>query len=372
MARDYTKYNVEDLGENLNKRQLVFTIVKDRVEKNNPSFEELQQAFPDEVQGSKGFIRKESEVKDPKRFNMREPISIKNGVQIVVSNQWGVKNVGGFILLAQNLDYEISSNDNKTTGDSNTTSADSSGFSEEEITAINDADSGYLWNMALSKALNKERLDALDLEPILIEMAEEETFQDEPFNLPLFELVSNINEKFGNLCQRASYGEDGITKTATEYAVTWGELLETLSYRAETATDYINLASSIQMQFAPFEDRTEAESFASMHYENAIERMDSVQELVDLIGGHLQGEYFEDEDLVTKAGETALELATTFQDYAYICFDDNENCRFCDTDIYDQACENAVELKEQASEDELEGFKELLEEYESEEVLAKL
>ena len=29
MARDYTKYNVEGLGENLNKRKLVFTIVKD-------------------------------------------------------------------------------------------------------------------------------------------------------------------------------------------------------------------------------------------------------------------------------------------------------------------------------------------------------
>ena len=60
MARDYTKYTVEGLGENLNKRQLVFTIVKDYVEKNNPSFEDLQKAFPDEVQGSKGFIRKEA------------------------------------------------------------------------------------------------------------------------------------------------------------------------------------------------------------------------------------------------------------------------------------------------------------------------
>ena len=28
MARDYTKYTVKDLGENLNKRQLVFEIVK--------------------------------------------------------------------------------------------------------------------------------------------------------------------------------------------------------------------------------------------------------------------------------------------------------------------------------------------------------
>ena len=107
MARDYTKYNVEGLGENLNKRQLVFTIVKDWIEKNNPSFEELQQAFPDEVQGSKGFIRKESEVKDPKRFNMREPISIKNGMHVVVTNQWG-DNVTDFIKCTENLGYVIS------------------------------------------------------------------------------------------------------------------------------------------------------------------------------------------------------------------------------------------------------------------------
>ena len=106
MARDFTKYTVEGLGENLNKRQLVFTIVKDWVEKNNPSFEELQKAFPDDVQGSKGFIRKESEVKDPKRFNMREPISIKNGMHIVVSNQWG-DNVTDFIKCAENLSYKI-------------------------------------------------------------------------------------------------------------------------------------------------------------------------------------------------------------------------------------------------------------------------
>jgi hypothetical protein len=108
MARDFTKYTVEGLGENLNKRQLVFTIVKDWVEKNNPSFEELQKAFPDEVQGSKGFIRKESEVKDPKRFNMREPISIKNGMHVVVTNQWG-ENIANFLAAAEKLGYEISS-----------------------------------------------------------------------------------------------------------------------------------------------------------------------------------------------------------------------------------------------------------------------
>ena len=109
MARDYTKYTVEGLGENLNKRQLVFTIVKDWVEKNNPSFEELQQAFPDEVQGSKGFIRKEAQVKTPKHFNLREPLKIKNGAHVVVSNQWG-DNISNLIDLAEKLGYNVTTN----------------------------------------------------------------------------------------------------------------------------------------------------------------------------------------------------------------------------------------------------------------------
>ena len=109
--RDYTKYNVEGLGENLNKRKLVFTIVKDWVEKNNPSFEELQNSFPDEVQGSKGFIRKEADVKTPKHFNMREPLKIKNGAHVVVSNQWGA-NIDDFITSAEKLDYKISKSEN--------------------------------------------------------------------------------------------------------------------------------------------------------------------------------------------------------------------------------------------------------------------
>ena len=201
--------------------------------------------------------------------------------------------------------------------------------------------------------MDKDRLDALDYEPILIEMSKENTFQKESFNLPIHTIASTINLHFGNLCYRAYYKEEGITKTAVEYGTTWGELLEALAERAETALDYINLASCAQMQFAAFEDRDDAEIFARTHYENAIERIDNVQELVNLVGGHLQEEYFEDEALATQAGEAALELAKTFQDYAYICFDENECCNFRNSDIYEQAGDRAIELKAQASEDEL-------------------
>ena len=108
MARDYTKYNVSGLGENLNKRQLVFQIVKDYVEKNKPSFDELTAVFKDEIQGSKGFIRKAAKVEDPKRFNTKMPLKIKFGVEVVVSNQWGSKNMDAFLSLAKKLKYKIS------------------------------------------------------------------------------------------------------------------------------------------------------------------------------------------------------------------------------------------------------------------------
>ena len=108
MARDYTKYNVNGIGENLNKRQLVFEIVKDYVEKNKPSFDELTAIFKDEIQGSKGFIRKAAKVEDPKRFNTKIPLKIKFGVEVVVSNQWGSKNIDAFLSLAKKLKYKVS------------------------------------------------------------------------------------------------------------------------------------------------------------------------------------------------------------------------------------------------------------------------
>lgn len=108
MSKNYTKYTVEGLGENLNKRKLVFEIVKDYAAKNNPSFEELQKVFSDEIQGSLGFIRKDSVVKDTKRFNIDEPLTLKNGINVVVSNQWG-ENIANFLAVAENLGYKVSS-----------------------------------------------------------------------------------------------------------------------------------------------------------------------------------------------------------------------------------------------------------------------
>ena len=152
MARDYTKYTVEGLAEKLNKRQLVLEIVKDWASKNKPSFEELQKAFPDEIQGSKGFIVKESEVKDAKRFNMKEPLSIKNGLHVVVSNQWG-ENIADFIAGAEKLGYKVSKIENS--------KADS------KATQMIDLKDFEIWKLAeffKSKEENTDELDAIDTE----------------------------------------------------------------------------------------------------------------------------------------------------------------------------------------------------------------
>ena len=100
--------------------------------------------------------------------------------------------------------------------------------------------------------------------------------------------------------------------------------------------------------------------------------MDDVQYLVGLVGGHLNEEYYENEELTTKAGEKALASASTFQDYAYICFDDDERCSFSDTEIYKTAAAKAVELKDQADEDQMDRFKMMLDEWEDEETLGLL
>ena len=174
MARDYTKYTVEGLAENLNKRQLVFEIVKDYAAKNKPSFEELQKVFPDEIQGGKGFIRKVSEVKDSKRFNMKEPLSIKNGMHVVVSNQWG-ENISNFIVLVEALGYIVSESEVLKPKNIGTGLID---FSDFEIWSIAD--------FFQSKEENEAELNAIDTEI--------EGLLDES---PKYYIVGKIFEKYG-------------------------------------------------------------------------------------------------------------------------------------------------------------------------------
>ena len=118
MARDYTKYLVNNNSKPLSKRALALEIVKSYNTDKKPTFDKIKEIFPDEVQGSKGFIREKSEEYDSKRFHEAALISSDN-VQYLVSNQWGSKNISGLLKKGADLGIEIKefnkSNDKKNT-----------------------------------------------------------------------------------------------------------------------------------------------------------------------------------------------------------------------------------------------------------------
>lgn len=110
MAKDYTKYAIEGVAENLGKSKLAFAIIENYVSKNSVDFAMLNAAFPDECQGGiHGVFRKKEDVTDFKRYYMDKPITLIDSNTIVVSNQWGIDNIPGLINKANALGYVIKS-----------------------------------------------------------------------------------------------------------------------------------------------------------------------------------------------------------------------------------------------------------------------
>ncbi len=109
MARDYTKFNIKGLSENLTKGNLVYEIVSNYAANKSLSFSELENAFPSQLQGSLGVVRKKSEIKDFKRF-AKKSFKSSDGFEVFVCNQWG-NNISGFIQRAIELGYQITKNE---------------------------------------------------------------------------------------------------------------------------------------------------------------------------------------------------------------------------------------------------------------------
>ncbi|MBS4043349.1 MAG: hypothetical protein KGZ59_05990 [Chitinophagaceae bacterium] len=112
MAKDYTKYNVEGVGENFSKSGLVKAIVTDFAKKNKSNYASLLKAFPDELQGKRFVVKKLSEVKEDKkkyegRYFEKDPIKLSDKEVVVVCNQWGSDNIQPFIDMAESLGYII-------------------------------------------------------------------------------------------------------------------------------------------------------------------------------------------------------------------------------------------------------------------------
>jgi hypothetical protein len=112
MAKNYTKYTIEGVAENLGKSKLALAIIEDYLSKNPVDFAILNAAFPDECQGGiHGVFRKKEDVKDFKRYYMDKPIKLIDGNTIVVTNQWGIDNIPGLIERANKLGYKITGNE---------------------------------------------------------------------------------------------------------------------------------------------------------------------------------------------------------------------------------------------------------------------
>lgn len=115
MATDKTKYifNNTEYG----KGRLVLAVVKKYVMEYMPTYSELNEIFPSQLQGSVGVVISEEElsVKNEKSNDSSERFFVKDAdaimtsdnVKIYVSTEWGKPNISGFINKAQFLGYDI-------------------------------------------------------------------------------------------------------------------------------------------------------------------------------------------------------------------------------------------------------------------------
>ena len=114
-AKDKSKFRFK--GKVYNKGRLVHAVVQQYVEDNPTiSYNELLQAFPNNLQGSQGvfktFSKAEQIYQDSgrKRHYLKpaEVIILGEGEKIATSTQWGIGNINGFIQKAVDLGFKIS------------------------------------------------------------------------------------------------------------------------------------------------------------------------------------------------------------------------------------------------------------------------
>ena len=326
MARDYTKYSIKGLGENLNKRQLVFKIVKDYVEKNNPSFDKLTSVFKDEIQGSKGFIKKLAKVKDPKRFNMKMPLKIKYGVEVVVSNQWGSENINIFLVLAKKLKYKVTSEQTQAVEKDDSDNTPSIKVSKEVSDLIREA-SPYELDEILAKVLNKEEVISLDFLPYLREVIEFGKFCGVELSEDYFDTNQQIefcNDKMTDIGIEAEAKTEGYGDIS-EYKEEWGKLLNIASSKSDgkSVEYHMHIARQVNPKFkiTPFTDFGDIRVLADKHFQKAIDHPEiyfsDIKELLSL----LDGENYVNDSLFEKCLNIGFEHADSFDHYFALCFD---------------------------------------------------
>ena len=125
------EYQINGIDGAFEEGKLALAVLQDYCSKNECTFNELKEIFPDEVQGDKDYIKQKiggntgvfdtlAEAEERERmsanedcfsiadcFVLHDPITIKDAT-IAVSNQWGERNLPLFIEKAEAVGYTIS------------------------------------------------------------------------------------------------------------------------------------------------------------------------------------------------------------------------------------------------------------------------
>ncbi len=109
MAKDFTKYKLENLEESLSKARLVQKVLEIYLMNVQVNYSELKEIWFDGLQGGKGVVRMATEIdpKNDRNYYMDSPIQLYDGSKIVICNQWEKDNISNFILQAGLLGFKI-------------------------------------------------------------------------------------------------------------------------------------------------------------------------------------------------------------------------------------------------------------------------
>lgn len=113
-TRDKTKYLFND--KLLGKGRLVIEVVKQFIRENQHlTFEEIKEKFPSNLQGSTGVIntlafvnQKYNGSKKKRHFiDKNDILTSADGIEFLVSTEWGIGNINKFIELARSINFDI-------------------------------------------------------------------------------------------------------------------------------------------------------------------------------------------------------------------------------------------------------------------------
>lgn len=113
-TRDKTKYLFND--KLLGKGRLVFEVVKQFIRENQHlTFEEIKEKFPSNLQGSTGvlntlaFVNQKYNGSKKKRhfIDKNDILTSADGIEFLVSTEWGIGNINKFLELARSINFDI-------------------------------------------------------------------------------------------------------------------------------------------------------------------------------------------------------------------------------------------------------------------------